>query len=66
MDNDTATKSSGFSLPASAQVLKPAEMNGFRFSGRHTLLTPEKLAGMAAARKNSPSAPQDTTPTISF
>lgn len=41
-----------------ARVLSAMELNNYRFSGKHTVLTPELLEKMAASaqRKNAASA----------
>lgn len=40
-------------VPDGAVALTPMELNSFRLSGRHTRLTPEVLAAIAARQGNS-------------
>lgn len=41
----------------SARVLSALELNNYRFSGKHTVLTPELLEKMAASSQRKNAAP---------
>lgn len=50
-----------FNLPAGTKVLDPLTLNGIRFAGDHTVITPKMLDEMAACKQTS-SASSTPTP----
>lgn len=50
-----------FNLPEGTKVLDPLTLNGIRFAGDHTVITPKMLDEMAA-RKQTASASCTSTP----